>query len=196
MTKFFLFILFLGACIVGLQAGDTPKDKLKVNVSTSTVEWTARKVTGKHNGSVKIKEGTLHVSDGVLIDGTFTMDMTTIEVTDLTGESKGKLEGHLRSDDFFSTASFPTATLVTTKVTQKGVGQFEVVANLTIKGITAPITFMAQLIPDGKKYKATALVTVDRTLYNIKYRSGKFYDDLGDSALYDEFDLNIVLMTE
>jgi polyisoprenoid-binding protein YceI len=160
------------------------------------VEWTARKVTGKHNGTVSIKEGTLDIKDGFLIGGTFTIDMSSITVVDLTGEYKGKLEGHLKSDDFFGVATYPTATLKITQANAKGEGQFEVKADLTIRGKTNPVTFMAELMPEGKKYKATANLTIDRTLYDVKYGSGKFFEGLGDSTIYDEFDLAISLITE
>ncbi len=197
MTKLFFTMLFAASLTVALQAGTNPVNgKQKINTTASKIDWTGRKVTGKHIGIVNIKEGSLDIKDGFLVGGTFTIDMPSLKSTDLTGEYAGKLEGHLKSDDFFATASYPTSVLKITQSNAKGEGQFEVKANLTIKGITQPITFMATLLPDGKKYKATANLTIDRTLYNVKYGSAKFFEDLGDTTIYDEFDLAISLVTE
>lgn len=196
MTKLFLALFFAAGFIVVAHAGDPVKGELKVNTAASKVEWTARKVTGKHNGTVNIKEGVLQIKDGILLGGSFTIDMTSIAVTDLTGEYKGKLEGHLKSDDFFGVEKFPTAKLVITQANAKGDGQFEVKGNITIRDVTQPITFTTQLTPDGKKYNATTSLTIDRAKFNVKYGSGSFFEGLGDSTIYDEFDLAISLVTE
>ncbi|MBK9103027.1 MAG: YceI family protein [Saprospiraceae bacterium] len=196
MTKLFLALFFAAGFIVAAHAGDPVKGELKVNTAASKVEWTARKVTGKHNGTVNIKEGVLQIKDGILLGGSFTIDMTSIAVTDLTGEYKGKLEGHLKSDDFFGVEKFPTAKLVITQANAKGDGQFEVKGNITIRDVTQPITFTTQLTPDGKKYNATTSLTIDRAKFNVKYGSGSFFEGLGDSTIYDEFDLAISLVTE
>lgn len=196
MTKLFLALLFAAGFSVAAHAGDPVKGELKVNTTASKVEWTARKVTGKHNGIVNIKEGTLQIKDGILLGGSFTIDMTSIAVTDLTGEYKGKLEGHLKSDDFFGVEKFPTAKLVITQANAKGDGMFEVKGNITIRDVTQPITFTTQLTPDDKKYNATTSLTIDRAKFNVKYGSGSFFEGLGDSTIYDEFDLAISLVTE
>jgi len=197
MIKLFFTMLFAAGLTVALQAGTNPVNgKQKINTTASKIDWTGRKVTGKHTGTVNIKEGSLDIKDGFLVGGTFTIDMPSLKSTDLTGEYADKLEGHLKSDDFFATAAYPTSVLKITQANAKGEGQFEVKANLTIKDVTQPITFMATLLPDGKKYKATANLTIDRTLYNVKYGSGKFFEDLGDTTIYDEFDLAISLVTE
>ena len=196
MSKTFLSLFIALSVFISAQAGDPVKGTLKVNTTESKVEWTARKVTGKHNGIVNIKEGVLHIKDGFLTGGEFTIDMTSIKVTDLTGEYAGKLEGHLKSDDFFNTAQYPTSTLKITQSNAKGDGMFEVKGDLTIRGITKPVTFKAQITPDGKKYKATSNITIDRSQFDVKYGSGKFFEGLGDSTIYDEFDLAIMLVTE
>lgn len=196
MTKLFSLLLFAAGFSVATHAGDPVKGELKVNTTASKVEWTARKVTGKHNGTVNIKEGVLQIKDGILLGGSFTIDMTSIAVTDLTGEYKGKLEGHLKSDDFFGVEKFPTSKLVITQANAKGDGQFEVKGNITIRDVTQPITFMTQLTPDGKKYKAATNLTIDRAKFNVKYGSGSFFEGLGDTTIYDEFDLAISLVTE
>jgi polyisoprenoid-binding protein YceI len=197
MSKYLFTLLFAAGFAVAIQAGTNPVNgKHKVNTAASKIEWTGRKVTGKHTGTVNIKEGSLEIKDDFLVGGSFTIDMTSIKSTDLTGETAGKLEGHLKSDDFFGTATYPTAVVKITQANAKGDGQFEVKANLTIKDVTQPITFMATVLPEGKKYRATANITIDRTGYNVKYGSGKFFEDLGDTTIYDEFDLAITIVTE
>lgn len=196
MRKTFLSLFIALSVFIKAQAGDPVKGTLKVNTTDSKVEWTGRKVTGKHNGTVNIKEGSLQIKDGFLTGGEFTIDMTSIKVTDLTGEYAGKLEGHLKSDDFFNTGQFPTSTLKITQANAKGDGKFEVKGDLTIRGITKPVTFTTQLSPDGKRYKANTNITIDRSQYDVKYGSGKFFEGLGDSTIYDEFDLAIMLVTE
>jgi len=59
------------------------------------------------------------MEDGKLIGGEFTADMTSINVTDLEGDSKEKLTGHLRSDDFFGVETHKTAKFVITTVAKK-----------------------------------------------------------------------------
>ena len=114
----------------------------------------------------------------------------------MQGEYAGKLEGHLKSDDFFGVVAFPTATLIILNAQHKGNNEYNVKANLTIRGVTQEIQFPATVKPEGKKYKAEANITIDRSQYNVKYGSGKFYEDLGDKTIYDEFELKVSLVTE
>ncbi|QDO92669.1 YceI family protein [Formosa sediminum] len=165
----------------------TLKDK-KVNVKDSTITWTGHKVTGQHDGTITLKEGTLAFNGNTLVDGAFVMDMTTINTTDLKGNSKTKLDGHLKDDDFFGVNKFPTATLDFTKVEGQG-PNYTVTGDLTIKGVTKPITFNMNVV-EGT---ATAAFKIDRTKYGIKYGSSSFFDDLQDKAIYNEFDINATL---
>lgn len=161
----------------------------KVNVEKSTINWNAKKVTGEHSGTVNLKEGNLIFKGGKLAGGNFTVDMTSLAATDLTGDWKGKLEGHLKSDDFFGTEKFPTSTLVFKKIATKADGVYTVTADLTIKGITNPVTFDITVKGDT----ATSVVTIDRTKYGIKYNSKNFFDSIGDKAIYDDFTLTVNL---
>ena len=119
--------------------------------------------------------------------------MNTLNCKDLEdAEWNGKLVGHLRSDDFFSVDKFPIATLTITESTTFNNGEAQVKGNLTIKGITHPTSFKVKKTDKG--YMAT--VTVDRTKYNVKYGSGKFFDNLGDNMIYDEFTLDVKIVVE
>jgi polyisoprenoid-binding protein YceI len=118
--------------------------------------------------------------------------MNSIVDTDLADASwNAKLVGHLKSDDFFGVATYPTADLVITKVegnTYSG--------NLTIKGVTNPTSFTAIASKDGKSTVYKGTITVDRSKYNIKYGSKSFFDNLGDKVIYDEFTLDFSLVAE
>lgn len=167
----------------------------KVKTSESVVSWKAEKVTGAHEGTVALKNGNLDFTDGVLTGGSFDIDMTTLITTDLEGEWKAKLEGHLNSPDFFNTAQFPTANFAITRVVPKGTpGDYKVTGNLTIKGITKEIKFYTNAVEEGSVVKANAAITIDRTEFDIRYGSGSFFDNLGDKTIYDEFFLNINLV--
>ena len=164
-------------------------EKKAVKADESTVTWKAYKVTGSHTGTIALKSGALEFDGDKLTGGEFVVDMTTINTTDLTGDYKNKLDGHLNSDDFFSTASNPTSSLVFTNVEASGKNSYKVTGDLTIKGITKPVTFDVSIYGS----KATATLKVDRTNYDVKYGSGSFFDNLGDKTIYDEFDLVVDL---
>ncbi len=164
-------------------------EKKEINTSESKVEWKGYKVTGFHEGTIALKSGALEFEGEKLIGGLFVIDMTSLVSTDLEGEYKGKLEGHLKSDDFFGVEKFGTSTLSFKTVTPKGKNTYEVVGDLTLKGITKPVTF------DFSVYgtKATASLKIDRTKYDVKYGSASFFDGLKDKAIYDEFDILVDL---
>lgn len=197
MNKF-LFSAFLSLFLLsGLQANNPVKDKwVKINSTTSQVNWVGKKVTGQHSGVISIKEGSLQITDGMLKGGNVTIDMTSIKTTDMTGEYAANLDGHLKADDFFGVDKFPTATLILTDVKSKGYNNYAVTGNLTIKGITKPVSFETKIEPDGSKYKATANITIDRTEFDIKYGSGKFFEGIGDKAIHDNFELQVMLVAE
>jgi polyisoprenoid-binding protein YceI len=166
----------------------------KVDVTKSTVKWLAKKVTGEHNGTIAIKEGNLEVSNGKVTGGKVVIDMQSIADVDLTDPAwNAKLVGHLKTDDFFSVATFPTSELVITKVDGTG-NNLTFSGNLTIKGITNPATFTTVSSKEGKTtiYKGT--LTVDRSKFNVKYGSKSFFDNLGDKVIYDEFTLDFNLV--
>lgn len=167
----------------------------QVDAKESKLSWTGKKVTGQHQGTINIADGKLEVESNVLKGGSFSLDTRSIAVTDLKDEgSNAKLLGHLKSDDFFSVEKFPAATFTTTSVTSKGGGNYEVTGNLTIKGITNPVTFPATVTVASNKLTAKAAIKVDRTKYNIKYGSKSFFEGIGDKAIYDDFDLDVVLV--
>lgn len=195
-NSIFTFLLF-SVAIVGMSFTVVPMETIsyKVNPADSKVEWVGHKVTGEHNGIVNLKEGNLEFSDGNLTGGTFAIDMTSIKCLDLQGEYAGKLEGHLKSPDFFGVETHPTATLEITKVAPRGTpGDYKVTGNLTIKGITNEIKFYTNVKEEDGKVTATSDIQIDRTEFDVRYGSGSFFDSLGDKTIYDEFDMTVALV--
>ena len=169
-------------------ANNIEKETKEVKTSESTVTWKGYKVGGSHNGTISLKSGALQFDGEKLVGGEFVVDMSSISTTDLEGDYKDQLDGHLKSDDFFGTANHPTATLVFTQVKSSGKNSYEVTGNLTIKGTTKPVTFDVSVYGD----KATATLKIDRTNYNVKYGSG-IIGTAKDKLIYDEFDLVVDL---
>ena len=160
-------------------------DKKEVKTDKSKVVWKGYKVTGSHEGTIAIKSGHLSFDEDKLVGGEFVIDMTSISSTDLQGEYKGKLDGHLKSDDFFGVENHPTASLIFTEVNASGKNSYDVKGDLTIKGKTNPVSFVISIYGN----KATATVKVDRSKYDVRYGSASFFDNLKDKTIYDEFDL-------
>jgi polyisoprenoid-binding protein YceI len=164
---------------------------LAADVSKSKIIWTANKIVGGHTGAIKLQSGNLSLAGNIITGGTFVIDMKSISCSDITDKAtNAKLIGHLQSDDFFSVIQYPTATLTITERASFLNNTTVVKGNLTIKGITKPISFTATR--NGKTY--TAKIPVNRTLYGITYGSGSFFENLGDNAILDEFILDVTLI--
>jgi len=162
----------------------------KVDAAKSSISWLAKKVTGQHDGTVNLKEGNLIFKGKKIVGGNFTVDMTSMTTTDLkAGQGKEKLDGHLKSEDFFGTEKYPTATLVFKSIGEKSAGVYSVTADLTIKGITDSVTFDLATTANT----ASTNVKINRTKFGIKYGSGSFFDNLGDRVIDDEFLLTVAL---
>jgi len=172
---------------VGATAFTSTMNK-KINIEESTIVWTGKKVLGSHTGTIGLKEGNLEMDGDNLIGGMFVVDMTSINVTDQEGENKAKLEGHLKSNDFFGVEEHPTATLVINSATKNADG-FIVKGDITIKGHTEKIEFDLDM---GKDFAATSL-KIDRTKFGVRYGSGSFFDNLGDNTISDKFELDVTL---
>jgi polyisoprenoid-binding protein YceI len=167
----------------------TTTSEKQVNIENSKVTWKGYKVTGSHEGTIVISSGVLKFNDDQLIGGEFAIDMTSITNTDIEGEYAQKLEGHLKSDDFFGVEAHPTANIVFKTVKASGKNSYTINADLSIKAKTNPVTFEISIYGS----RATASLKVDRTKYDIKYKSSSFFDSLQDKAIYDEFDLIVDL---
>ena len=162
-----------------------------IDISKSSVKWLGKKVTGSHEGTISVKEGHLHFDNNFFTGGNIVIDMSTIECTDLVGEPKSSIEGHLSSDDFFGIKKYPTANLeiVNAEKIKYSKNKYKVSAILEIKSIKNNIEFEVE-IDNGL---AIVDLVIDRTKYNVKYGSGSFFDNLGDKMIYDDFKLSVSL---
>lgn len=178
-----LAILFTGLTLFA--------QKSTVNTEKSTVEWVGKKIGGQHNGNIKLKSGSLELKDGNIAGGEFVIDMNSMTCLDLEDEGYNqKLIGHLKSDDFFGVATYPTATFKVTKATPFKDGKAKVSGNITIKGKTEPISF--DVVKKENTYSAS--IDVDRSKFDVRYGSTSFFDSLGDKAIDDIFNLNVKLV--
>ncbi len=195
MKKISLLTIGLAATVLSAFA-PAKTETYKIDTQKSNIEWTGKKVLGQHNGEIKLASGTIVTEDNVPAKGSFAINMASISNKDLTDDdSRGKLLGHLKSEDFFGVDKHPQAQFATTKITKTGNGAITVAGNLTIKGITNAVSFPATYTVSGNTLTAKAAnVKVDRTKYNIKYASKSFFDAIGDKAIDDEFTLNITLV--
>ena len=166
----------------------------KVDTAKSSIDWTGKKVTGAHNGSIDIQAGTLSVSDEKLSGGNFTIDVTSIKILDVMDpDTNAQFAGHLFSEDFFSTERFPQAEFVVTSSTYVEDDSYQIIGNLTIKNITHPVSFLAQVLIGNDIITASGKIIIDRTNYEMKFRSGNFFTNLGDTLIYNEFELDVKL---
>ncbi len=181
-----LFVVLVSAFTLSAQ-------DLEVNINKSKLKWTGKKVSGEHWGYVKLKNGFISIKDNKIIKGEFQIDMNSITCNDLENpEWNAKLIGHLKSDDFFSVNQHPIAVLKITDGTPFISSKSKLQGQLSIKGITHPISF--EVKKTDKAYKAT--IIVDRTKYDVKYGSGKFFDNLGDNMIDDDFILEVEIITK
>lgn len=163
-----------------------------IETSQSSIKWTGRELsTSSHYGTINLLSGQFEVSNGQILNGEFIVDMTSINNQDMEGDSKSKLEGHLKSDDFFSVDSHPTALLSIQGSELVSEGKWNVTANLTIKGITHSVDFEMRRSEEGW----LANLVFDRSKYDVKFRSGTFFENLGDKLIYDDIELAINLTT-
>jgi len=168
-------------------------DKYTVDTEKSSLDWLCKKVGGQHNGTVKLNEGSLLFDGNTLKGGTFSVNMTSITIE---GDNKTVLDD-LKSDNFFSISKNPASTFTITKVTPSGTDQVTITGNLTIKGITNPITFPATVKKQDNVVIAVAKgIKVDRTKFDIKYRSISFFSTIGNRAIDDEFELSVSLVAK
>ena len=174
----------------------SPREVIPVNTQKSSIAWEGGSATTTHNGLIDLKSGTLEILDGKLIGGTFEVDMTSITNLDVSEAYRGKLENHLKSEDFFDAKAFPSAHLVIIKTTALKENMYRIVADLTIRNIKKTIEFDTTLKPNGNGLEATADFSFDRSEFEVKHRSGSFFMNLGDKLIYDDIKVEISLVTQ
>ncbi len=167
----------------------------KVNTAKTVVNWEGSKVVaGSHEGTIQVKSGNLLLKEGLIVSGKVVVDMTTIIDTDLEGAMKEKLEGHLKSDDFFGVDKFPEASLEVKESERIDGNKIRVKGMLTIKGSTNPVSFESSVDKVDETMLFEGNIKIDRSQYDVRYGSGKFFDNLGDKAINDIFTLEFKLL--
>lgn len=163
----------------------------------SNVAWIGRKVTGSHNGTIGIKNGNFILNEGKIQSGNVVIDTTSIKILDVADPATNtQFGGHLASDDFFSVEKFPTASFTIQLVKEITDETFHLEGNLTIKDITHPVSFEAQIKNSNKQLSLSGKLIIDRTKYDIRFRSGNFFKDLGDTLIYNDFELDFNIYSQ
>ena len=164
-----------------------------LSTSESKIEWIGTKVTGYHTGTVPVKSGEVHVNNGEVTGGRFVIDLANLEVSgpkNVSESNNKKLQGHLRSADFFDVKKHPKGTFELTGLRpyqgdaakeendprQEEISEYKVTdpthlvsGNLTLKGITKNIEFPARITVTGTNAEAIAKFNIDRKDWNITY---------------------------
>jgi polyisoprenoid-binding protein YceI len=183
--------IIISAFIITSSASVLSAQTLIADTGKSTLKWHGKKVTGEHEGLIQLSKGYMEVKEDRITSGKFIIDMNSITNTDLTDPAwNKKLVDHLKSDDFFGVAKYPEAIIEVKKSTKFVNNEATVDANLTVKGITHPISFT--VTKDDMAYHAE--VVVDRSKYNVRYGSGSFFDNLGNNLIYDNFTIKVKVM--
>ena len=186
MNKLIILTLFLTSFLFG---GNEEKT-YTTDLTRSKLRWVAKKLTGSHWGNIRLKSGIVKIKNNLPIAGEFTVDMKTIEVMDTKGSMWGKkLQSHLHSKDFFDTENYPEAKLSIKKVTMRN-GRFIIDADLSIKSIIHPIEFVCEIFQSSDLATARGKMEIDRTLYDVTYRSARYFPNIGDRMIHDIFTID------
>ena len=190
--------IFIGAFVIfvlltnEIFAGKKP-DLYMLDTNKSSIEWEGKKLVGTNNGSLKLKSGFLKLQGNEIIGGEIVADMKTISDKDIDDkEYNAKLVKHLKSEDFFNVLKYPVAVFKFTNI-EKAIDpdnsnfNYKITGNMTIKNVTNPITFFAHIGFNGNSISSRTKLILDRTKWNITYKSKNFFKNLGDKFIYDDF---------
>ena len=168
----------------------------KVNTNTSKINWKGFKPTGSHYGTIHLSNGNFILNGEKIVGGEFTINMNSIVDLDMPADNEynAKLVGHLKSEDFFDVAKYPNGSFQI-KGTENKNGRTLIKGDLTLKGITNSISFLADIkIDAGKLTFKSETFKLDRSKWNIRYKSKSFFDDLKDKFIEDDMEISIEVM--
>lgn len=179
----------------GTSKSTAVSEKFVIDKKESTITWKcsmAIALKGGHTGFISASKGDLLIEKNQLTGGTIDIDMNSI--ADEHHNSDNNLIEHLKSADFFDAQKFPISTFDITKVAPAEGGSVKVTGNLTVKGITHEISFPATVEVKDGVVKANGKVTIDRTKWDVRYKSAAFFSSLADEAISDsiEFEMKVV----
>lgn len=188
-----------------IEMGEIPEEVevFRLQNQLSEVAWLGQTIIGRsHDGTIGLKSGELYMYNGTLLGGRIDMDMNQIMVLDIQDpERNARLRGHLMNDDFFAVDRFPVSTLEIASFepiggASPGEPNYRVTGNLTIRGITHGIAFNAFVDQQENSIHATADFAFDRSMYDVRFRSGRFYENLGENLIVDDINLNVNIVAE
>ena len=204
LTSIILSLLVFVGCDKKTKTNINPSSLKKVslsdgyyslNIKKSKMNWVGKELSTKtHTGTLDLESGEIKISSNGQIDGFMNIDMTTINVTDLEGQWKNKLEGHLKSPDFFGVSNHPKASIRFNGNSKTILNnQIELNGELVIKNITHPISFVAEIIETKGMLQVKTKVEFDRSKYNVRFRSGSFFENLGDKLILDNISVDVIV---
>ncbi|MBC8053532.1 MAG: YceI family protein [Sphingobacteriaceae bacterium] len=170
--------------------------KYVIDTAESAITWKGSMlfdIDEEHVGYVYISKGELMIENAQLMGGTAEIDMNSIEFRDKA--SKNTPVQHLKSPDYFDVEKFPISKIAITKIESLS-GLTIVKGDLTIKGVTHPVTFPVKMEVQDGIVKAKGKLIIDRTNWGIRYRSGKFYDNLADQAVSDDIEIYMKIVAK
>jgi polyisoprenoid-binding protein YceI len=181
-----------------VQQEAAPQDgELELDMEASSVTWMGdKKIGDAHEGTINISTGSLSFAEGKLVGGTVVLDMNSIKSTDLEGDTAATLEKHLKSEDFFETETYPEATFSILAVNYTSESTASVTGELTLHGVTNPVTLETTLSDMDGVWVAESRVVLDRTLWNVNYGSGSIFKGLGDNIINDEMTIAFTVQTK
>ncbi|HEU4470775.1 MAG TPA: YceI family protein [Flavisolibacter sp.] len=177
---------------ITLHVGD--ENYALIDTTESIISWKGSNSFGSHTGYVHISKGELLIENSQIAGGTVEVDMNTIE--DEEHQTNSGLIKHLKDPDFFDVKKFPLAAIDITKVTTISAEDKEITGNLTIKGITQPVSFPARIEVKDGLVKAMGKLVIDRTRWGVRYGSGKFLDNLKNETISDSIEFNITIVAK
>jgi polyisoprenoid-binding protein YceI len=168
-----------------------------VDTAKSEIGWSAKSVSDTHFGKVQLSKATLEFKNSKLVGGTFEIDMNTITAEDITDpENNQHFIQHITTEHFFETDRFPTASFVIVDVQPINESDYTVKGNITIKGITVEIQFKAKVIEVSNVKTASATIVLNKNVFGIEYGGKDKPGSEKDWFIYDEFTLNVNIVSE
>ncbi len=186
--------------IISFYSFTAKETSYTADINASKIHWLGKKTTGQHEGDVKLQSGKLSFDNSIPVNGEFVLDMNSLSVTDIKdADDNQSLVNHLKEEDFFGTAKNPTATLFIKKLesvsgAKADAANYTAIADLTIKGIKNEIKFPARINVSGDKGTANADITIDRTKWNISYKSKSILGSAADKFIYDDITFSVQLV--
>ena len=187
MKKILLVFLSIAICLVGIWA-KKKNSSYQLDLTKSGIIWEGREISGgSHTGTLKFKSGKVQKKKNSF-EGKLVVDMNSIKCTDIEDPKYNKkLVDHLISEDFFYIKKYKTAVLKVNKTVGDD-NDYVIQGDITIRGKTKKIKFPVKVNFSGTgSFEVEGKIKLDRTKFDVRYNSGKFFKKLGDKLIYDDF---------